>query len=137
MTDVGAPVCAWSNRPDEGTREILLPARDSFARPVAWLTCPRHESQVRAFHERRERDRTRFLSAFVAVLVIAPFAVFVEETIGLAIILAVAGSFVVIMPYATPQTVRRNGIAQSVLLVRGLGGVLLFFAAVFLLSALL
>ena len=137
MRGGAAPVCEWSNRPDAGTREIVLPARAPRAAPVSWRVCPRHESQVRDYHERLQTDRTRFVAGVVAVLLLAPVSALFEQPVGIALLLAVVGTVLVAFPFAAPLTVRRNGIARSILLVRGLGGVLIFFAAVFLLAALL
>ena len=137
MSVPGDQRCAWSNRADAGTREILLPARRAKERPIAWRVCPRHENQVRVYHERMQRDRTRFIIGVVLVILAAPMAVFFEPEVGIAMLLAMAGTVLYAFPFAAPLTVLRNGIARSMLIVRALGALLLGFAALFLLAAFL
>ena len=137
MSADGAPRCAWSNRAEEGTREIVLPPPHPRARAVVVQACPGHEQRVRAYYDRMRRQGTATLGAVVALLVAAPFMALLNRDVGMALLLALCGALLLAFPFPTPQTLDRIGIARSLLLLRVLAVALLAFAALFLLAALI
>lgn len=115
--------CIWSNRNDPGTREVMLEPKSRFSRPEAVQVCSAHESQVREYYDYCERYGGWFLAlhgllAFGSLIL---WALGVPENAVAGGLFIAVGVLVLVLPFATPQTVEMMGIYPSVLLVRVIG----------------
>lgn len=128
---MNAPICAWSNRPDPGTRPVQIASGRPLEKPRVYDVCPEHESILRRHAAALERRRPFFFAALAAIFISALVPLFTDSTLGLALPLFTMGVTLIAFPYAAPLTVSRNGIRGSVRLLRAFGCVLLVFAVTF------
>lgn len=113
---VDEPRCAWTNRRDAGTREVVL--EEAGGEPC--FVCPRHEALVRAYHARVRRLRGVFLGVLAAVVVGLVLASVLESAVGAGAVLIAGGIGIFLLPFATPETVRMHGIRASIRTARAL-----------------
>jgi hypothetical protein len=118
------PRCFWCH----GAEGELIGLGRSWAGSAAPLHAhPGHRASAVKFITRAERLRRAFLGLFLAVIVLAPIVAVLRtaytEAAGIALgaFLAVVGTWLIAMPFATPQTVRWLGARSASRLVRVLG----------------
>lgn len=123
--------CAWSNRPDAGTRPVELRPARRFEKPHVYDVCPDHEPLLRNYIDRLQRRRPHTVAALGAVFASALAPLFIATSLGLAIPLFVTGTTLIVFPYAAPLTVGRGGVAGAMRTLRVFGSILLVFAVIF------
>lgn len=79
-----------------------------------------------------QRQKPLFLAAIALGIIAALGPAFTDSPLGIAAPLLIIGATLIAFPFATPMTVSRNGVAQSILILRIFGFSLLIFGVVFL-----
>ncbi len=127
------PKCAWTGEWTDRAVPVEVAATDRFGRPAPPRTLhvsPEHEAELRAFAERARRYGRPFLLtmagltlAMVVVAVLGTADVLSESATAalIGLLTALVGLTIIVMPFATPETVGGLGVRASVRLARVVG----------------
>jgi len=119
--------CAWSGAAGADLEQVEVETVDRWGRPRgprAFWVQPQHRAALVAHGRFAARYARWFLPAVVVSLALMVLATQLAGTPGLALGLALFGTLLVALPFATPETVWMLGVRKSVLLARGIGVVM-------------
>lgn len=124
--------CAWTNRESDQLKEVILVAPNRLGlepKPRAFYVLPEFEPSLRSFVERFRRFGLVFLSSILLLTIGMVVAAGLQQLSVIAAMVALMGVLIIVLPFATPETVKRFGFRTSIIIVRIIGVALLLIAA--------